>query len=62
MLDPDDDDDGINTINEDTNGNGNPADDDIDGDMVPNYLDLDSDYDGHDDGADNCPWVVNPGQ
>lgn len=43
--DVDDDGDGINTILEDANGNGDPTDDDADGDSVPDYLD-DDDADG----------------
>ncbi|TDB65792.1 hypothetical protein [Arundinibacter roseus] len=45
-CDPDSDNDGIPDSVEDTNGNGDPNDDDADGDGVPNYLDLDSDNDG----------------
>ena len=44
--DVDDDGDGINTIDEDINGNGDPFDDDFDGDSQPNYLDIDDDNDG----------------
>ena len=45
-LDEDDDNDGIPSTDEDTNGNGNLEDDDSDGDGIPNYLDpLDSDND-----------------
>jgi len=61
-LDPDDDGDGVLTIDEDADGNGNPADDDADGDGTPDYLETDADDDGADDGADNCPVVANPGQ
>ena len=39
---------------------GFPAD--TDGDGIIDALDPDSDDDGWDDGADNCPLVVNPGQ
>jgi gliding motility-associated-like protein len=39
--DTDDDDDGIETIDEDLNGDGNYANDDTDGDGTPNYLDPD---------------------
>ena len=39
--DTDDDDDGIETIDEDLNSNGNYADDDSDDDGIPNYLDSD---------------------
>lgn len=42
----DSDSDGIDTINEDVNGNGKYGDDDTDGDTVPNYLDIDDDGDG----------------
>jgi hypothetical protein len=45
-CDDDSDNDGIPDTVEDTNGNGNPNDDDADGDGIPNYLDLDSDNDG----------------
>ncbi|WP_020558131.1 IPTL-CTERM sorting domain-containing protein [Thiofilum flexile] len=44
-LDPDDDNDGILTKNENYNG-GTPADDDTDGDGKPDYLDTDDDGDG----------------
>jgi len=37
--DLDDDGDGIDTINEDGNGDGDPTNDDIDGDGIPDYLD-----------------------
>ncbi len=39
--DIDDDGDGIDTPDEDTNGNGDPTDDDADGDGIPSYLDPD---------------------
>jgi gliding motility-associated-like protein len=39
--DTDDDDDGIETIDEDVDGDGNYANDDSDGDGIPNYLDAD---------------------
>ncbi|WP_417235963.1 Ig-like domain-containing protein, partial [Bizionia paragorgiae] len=57
-LDPDDDNDGVDTINEDytdvdvsdgfvdPTGNGDPTDDDTDGDGIPDYLDPDDDGDG----------------
>ncbi|TYB70473.1 tandem-95 repeat protein, partial [Bizionia saleffrena] len=57
-LDSDDDNDGVDTINEDytnvdvtdgsvdPNGNGNPIDNDTDGDSTPDYLDPDDDGDG----------------
>jgi len=48
-LDPDDDGDGIPTLAEDTNANGNSLDDDVDDDGSPNYRDLDSDGDGFPD-------------
>ncbi len=38
-LDNDDDGDGILTFNEDFNGNGNPADDDVNANGIPDYLD-----------------------
>ncbi|MEZ4861095.1 MAG: SdrD B-like domain-containing protein [Caldilineaceae bacterium] len=41
-LDRDDDGDGINTIDEDTNQDGNPRNDDSDHDGIPNYLDNDN--------------------
>ena len=41
-LDIDDDNDGINTINEDADGNGDPRNDDCDNDSIPNYLDSNS--------------------
>jgi hypothetical protein len=44
-LDADDDGDGIPTIEEDVDGDGNPANDDTDGDGIPNYLDNDDDGD-----------------
>ncbi|MEJ5165950.1 MAG: thrombospondin type 3 repeat-containing protein, partial [Thermoanaerobaculia bacterium] len=46
FQDPDDDGDGIPTIEEDANNNGRPNDDDTDLDGIPNYLDPDSDNDG----------------
>lgn len=45
-CDLDSDNDGIPDALEDTNGNGDPNDDDADGDGISNYLDLDSDNDG----------------
>ena len=45
-LDTDDDGDGILTQNEDVDQNGDPADDDTDGNGIPNYLDNDDDGDG----------------
>ena len=41
FRDTDDDDDGILTADEDENGDGNYANDDFDGDGIPNYLDSD---------------------
>lgn len=38
--------DGIPSSKEDLNGNGDPRDDDTDGDGIPNYLDADDDNDG----------------
>ncbi|MCW3463759.1 Calx-beta domain-containing protein [Chitinophaga nivalis] len=38
--------DGLSNEEEDINGNGDPFDDDTDGDGIPNFLDLDSDGDG----------------
>ena len=43
----DHDNDGILSINEDVNGNGDFWDDDTDGDGIPNFLDLDDDGDGY---------------
>lgn len=45
-FDTDDDGDGVDTIDEDLDGDGNPANDDTDGDGIPNYLDNDDDGDG----------------
>ncbi|WP_425658675.1 FKBP-type peptidyl-prolyl cis-trans isomerase [Tenacibaculum ascidiaceicola] len=42
----DDDQDGVASINEDPDGDGNPRNDDTDKDNVPNYLDTDDDGDG----------------
>ncbi len=39
-IDNDDDGDGLLTINEDYNGNNNPADDDTNGDNIPDYLQI----------------------
>lgn len=39
--------DGIPSIHEDLNGNGDYFDDDTDGDGVPNFMDVDDDADGH---------------
>ncbi|MCK5638857.1 MAG: DUF11 domain-containing protein, partial [Flavobacteriaceae bacterium] len=44
--DTDDDGDSIATIDEDINGDGDPTNDDSDGDIVRNYLDIDDDNDG----------------
>ena len=61
-LDDDDDGDGVLTIAEDTNGNGDPTDDDSDGNGTPDYLEVDADADGVDDGADNCRATPNASQ
>jgi MYXO-CTERM domain-containing protein len=45
-LDTDDDNDGVLTINEDPNGDGDPTNDDTDSDGEANYLDPDDDNDG----------------
>ncbi len=45
-LDRDDDGDGILSIDEDPNGDGDPTNDDTDNDGLPNYLDDDDDQDG----------------
>ncbi len=42
----DDDGDGVLTTDEDINGDGDPTNDDTDGDGIPNYLDTDDDGDG----------------
>jgi len=44
-LDPDDDGDGLLTVDEDTDGDGDWNNDDVDGDAVPDYIDL-NDEDG----------------
>ena len=41
-VDTDDDGDGVLTINEDLNNDGDPTNDDSDNDGIPNYLDSDS--------------------
>jgi len=46
FSDIDNDNDGIPDDDEDTNGDGDPTNDDFDGDGIPNYHDLDSDGDG----------------
>jgi hypothetical protein len=61
-LDSDDDGDGIPTLSEDTNGNGNPLDDDTNNDGTPDYLASDSDGDGVGDVSDNCRVNVNATQ
>ena len=38
--------DGILSIDEDVDGDGNPFNDDTDGDDIPNYADIDDDGDG----------------
>jgi hypothetical protein len=45
-LDPDDDNDGVATLDEDVDGDGDPTDDDSDQDGTPDYLDADDDNDG----------------
>lgn len=62
FADPDDDDDGIATIDEDDNGNGDPTDDDYDSDGIADYLDDDDDNDGIANQDDNCPRADNAGQ
>ncbi len=42
----DDDDDGVPTLDEDRDGDGDPTNDDTDGDGIPDYLDQDDDGDG----------------
>ncbi|MBS0030194.1 Calx-beta domain-containing protein, partial [Chitinophaga hostae] len=44
--------DGLTDGQEDINGNGDPFDDDTDGDGIPNFLDLDSDGDGVSDAVE----------
>lgn len=46
VPDTDDDQDGVASINEDPDDDGNPRNDDTDKDNVPNYLDTDDDGDG----------------
>ncbi|MGG6231374.1 FKBP-type peptidyl-prolyl cis-trans isomerase [Tenacibaculum sp. SDUM215027] len=46
VLDTDDDQDGVASINEDPDGDGDPRNDDTDKDNIPNYLDTDDDGDG----------------
>jgi MYXO-CTERM domain-containing protein len=46
VLDPDDDGDGVDTVDEDLDMDGDPTNDDTDMDGVPNYLDADDDGDG----------------
>jgi FKBP-type peptidyl-prolyl cis-trans isomerase FkpA len=46
VKDTDHDNDGIPSINEDIDGNGDSRDDDTDTDGIPNYFDLDDDGDG----------------
>ncbi|MFI0425313.1 MAG: HYR domain-containing protein, partial [Flavobacterium sp.] len=45
-LDPDDDGDGVSTVDEDINNDGDSANDDSDNDGTPDYLDPDDDGDG----------------
>ncbi|MDY7395984.1 gliding motility-associated C-terminal domain-containing protein, partial [Aureibaculum sp. 2210JD6-5] len=61
--DTDDDGDGVATLDEDINGNGDPFDDDFDNDFQPNYLDIDDDGDGiltSLEGTDNLDSDTNP--
>ena len=61
--DTDDDGDGIATLDEDINGNGDSFDDDFDNDTQPNYLDIDDDNDGiltSVEGDDNLDGDNNP--
>src|SRR5262249_15915814 len=44
-ADTDDDGDGILTVDDDANANGDPTDDDFDADGIPDYRDLDDDND-----------------
>jgi hypothetical protein len=70
-LDPDDDGDGVDTRDEDWDGDGDPRNDDLDEDGRPDYLDahvpLDTDLDGHvnaEYGGDDCDdslYAVHPG-
>ena len=46
VKDTDHDNDGVPSIMEDPDGNGDPRDDDTDGDFIANYLDTDDDNDG----------------
>ena len=59
-LDPDDDNDGVATLDEDVNGDGNPANDDTDNDGTPNYLDVDDDQDGILTAAEDIDGDNNP--
>ena len=59
-LDTDDDNDGILTVDEDTNGNTDPTDDDTDGDGTPNFLDLDSDGDRLSDEDEAATYGTDP--
>ncbi|MCK0153765.1 Ig-like domain-containing protein [Alcanivorax sp. S6407] len=54
-MDEDDDGDGINTRDEDLDGNGDPTDDDSDNDGTPDYLDSDDDDDGVDTSNEGGP-------
>ena len=56
----DTDEDTTTDIAEDTDGNGDPFDDDFDGDGVPNFLDIDSDNDGITDAVEIGPDPDNP--
>ena len=46
VKDTDNDNDGVPSIMEDPDGDGDPRNDDTDGDLIPNYLDNDDDNDG----------------
>jgi hypothetical protein len=62
-LDPDDDNDGIPTNFEDSNGDGDPTNDDSDSDGIPDYLDfdaVDTDGDGITDGDEIYVYGTEP--
>ncbi|MBN4076152.1 hypothetical protein JYT16_00380 [Gemmatimonas aurantiaca] len=59
-LDDDDDNDGILTVDEDIDTDGDPTNDDTDADTIPNYLDDDDDGDGVLTIDDACPLIPNP--
>ena len=46
VEDTDHDDDSVASINEDPDGDGDPTNDDTDGDLLPNFIDTDDDGDG----------------